>query len=207
MEKLDLRKQLKHLYNPSKKEFQLIDVPEMQFVMIDGQGDPNTSESFQTAMQALYSVAYTLKFAFKKDKGVDYPVMPLEGLWWADDMQVFRMEKRSDWRWTLMVMQPDVVKKADVKAAVEQAAAKRELPALSELRFERFREGMSAQIMYLGPYADEGPTITRMHEFIQETGYAPHGKHHEIYLGDPRRSAPEKLKTVLRQPVKRSSSR
>jgi hypothetical protein len=202
MEKLDLRKQLKHLYNPSKRDFQLIDIPAMNFVMIDGQGDPNTSESFQTASQALYSVSYTLKFEFKKNQGVDYPVMPLEGLWWADDMEVFRMERRSDWKWTLMIMQPDVVKRSHFKTALQQAA-KKDIPALADLRFERFREGLSAQIMYLGAYADEGPTISRMHAFIEESGCKPEGKHHEIYLGDPRRSAPEKLKTVLRQPVKR----
>lgn len=202
MEKLDLRKQLKHLYNPSKKDFVLIDVPAMNFIMIDGQGDPNTSESFRTASQALYSVSYTLKFEFKKNRGVDYPVMPLEGLWWADDMEVFQMKHRSDWKWTLMIMQPDVVKRSHFKVALQQAA-KKDTPALEDLRFERFREGMSAQIMYLGAYADEGPTISRMHTFIEESGCTPEGRHHEIYLGDPRRSAPEKLKTVLRQPVKR----
>jgi hypothetical protein len=206
MEKLDLRKQLKHLYNPSKKSFQLVDVPAMNFTMIDGRGDPNTSEAFMAATQALYAVSYTLKFEFKKNHGVDYPVMPLEGLWWADDMEVFRMEKRDDWNWTLMMMQPQVVKRSHVKAAVDQAA-KKDLPALADMRFEPYREGMSAQIMYLGPYADEGPTIRRMHAFIEESGYAPRGKHHEIYMGDPRRSAPEKLKTVLRQPVEPGSTR
>lgn len=207
MEKLDLKKQLKHLYNPPKAAFQLVDVPPMNFVMIDGRGDPNSSETFAAAMQALYSVAYTLKFDFKKTQAVDYPVMPLEGLWWADDMEVFRMEKRTDWKWTLMIMQPDVVKPAHFKAGRDQAMAKKELAALSELRFERYHESLSAQIMYLGSYADEGPTIARMHEFIEESGCTLAGKHHEIYLGDPRRSAPEKLKTVLRQPVKRKSQR
>jgi len=168
MEKLDLRKQLKHLYNPSKKAFQLVDVPAMNFVMIDGQGDPNNSESFVEATQALYAVSYTLKFEFKKNHSVDYPVMALEGLWWADDMEVFRMERRSDWKWTLMMMQPDVVKPTHFRAARDQAMAKKDLAALNALRFERFREGLSAQIMYLGPYANEGPTITRMHEFIEE---------------------------------------
>ena len=202
MEKLDLRKELKHLYNPSAKAFQLIDVPSLQFVMIDGQGDPNTAESFRLAMQALYTVSYTLKFDLKKNHGVDYPVMPLEGLWWADDMELFSQEKKGEWKWTLMIMHPDVVTKKLFKSAVEQVAAKKGLPALGGLRLERLREGKSAQILYLGPYADEGPTIARMHAFIRESGYMPEGKHHEIYLGDPRRSAPEKLKTVIRQPVK-----
>ena len=202
MEKLDLRKELKHLYSPSRKAFQLIDVPSMQFVMIDGQGDPNTAESFRSAMEALYTVTYTMKFDVKKNQGVDYPVMPLEGLWWADDMDLFSLQKKGEWKWTLMIMHPDVVTKKLFKAAVEQVAAKKGLPALGGLRFERFREGKSAQILYLGSYADEGPTIARMHTFIRESGYVPEGKHHEIYLGDPRRSAPEKLKTVLRQPVK-----
>ena len=204
MEKLDLRKELKHLYNPSAKAFQLIDVPSMQFVMIDGEGDPNTAESFRSAMEALYTVSYTLKFDLKKNHAVDYPVMPLEGLWWADDMELFSQQKKAEWKWTLMIMHPDVVSKKLFKSAVEQVEAKKGLPALGGLRFERFREGKSAQILYLGPYADEGPTITRMHAFIRESGYVPEGKHHEIYLGDPRRSAPEKLKTVIRQPVKRS---
>jgi len=203
MEKLDLRKELKHLYNPSAKAFQLIDVPSMQFVMIDGQGDPNTAESFRLAMEALYTVSYTLKFELKKNQGVDYPVMPLEGLWWADDMELFSQEKKGEWKWTLMIMQPDVVSKKLFKSAVEQVAAKKGLPALAGLRLERLREGKSAQILYLGPYAGEGPTIVRMHAFIRESGYMPEGKHHEIYLGDPRRSAPEKLKTVIRQPAKR----
>ena len=203
MEKLDLRKELKHLYNPSAKAFQLIDVPSMQFVMIDGEGDPNTAESFRLAMEALYTVSYTLKFGLKKNQGVDYPVMPLEGLWWADDMELFSQEKKAEWKWTLMIMHPDVVSKKLFKSAVEQVEAKKGLPALGGLRLERFREGKSAQILYLGPYADEGPTIVRMHAFIRESGYMPEGKHHEIYLGDPRRSAPEKLKTVIRQPVKR----
>jgi hypothetical protein len=207
MERLDLKKQLKHLYNPSKAAFALVDVPPMSFIMIDGQGNPNTSEPFAAATQALYSLAYTLKFDFKKNRGVDFPVMALEGLWWADDMDAFRMDRRADWKWTLMIMQPDVVKKTDFKAARDQAMAKKEIPMLSEARFERFHEGMSAQIMYLGPYADEGPTIARMHEFIGESGYVPAGKHHEIYLGDPRRSSPEKLKTVLRQPVKQRNTR
>jgi hypothetical protein len=203
MEKLDLRKELKHLYNPSAKAFQLIDVPSLQFVMIDGQGDPNTAESFRLAMEALYTVAYTLKFDLKKNHGVDYPVMPLEGLWWAEDMELFSQEKKGEWKWTLMIMHPDVVTKKLFKSAVEQVAAKKGLPALGGLRLERLREGTSAQILYLGPYAGEGPTIARMHAFIRESGYLPEGKHHEIYLGDPRRSAPEKLKTVIRQPAKR----
>ena len=203
MEKLDLRKELKHLYNPSAKAFQLIDVPSLQFVMIDGEGDPNTAESFRLAMEALYTVAYTLKFDLKKNHGVDYPVMPLEGLWWAEDMELFSQEKKGEWKWTLMIMHPDVVTKKLFKSAVEQVAAKKGLPALGGLRLERLREGTSAQILYLGPYAGEGPTIARMHAFIRESGYLPEGKHHEIYLGDPRRSAPEKLKTVIRQPAKR----
>jgi len=204
MEKLDLRKELKHLYNPSAKAFQLIDVPSLQFVMIDGQGDPNTAESFRLAMQALYTVSYTLKFDLKKNHGVDYPVMPLEGLWWADDMDLFSQEKKGEWKWTLMIMHPDVVSKKLFKSAVEQVAAKKGLPALGGLRLERLREGKSAQILYLGPYADEGPTIARMHAFIRESGYMPEGKHHEIYLSDPRRTAPERIRTVIRHPVKPS---
>ncbi len=199
--KLDLKKELKDLYSASRKELAIIDVPPMNFLMIDGAGSPETSPQFQAAVQALYGVSYTLKFMIKKTKGADYVVMPLEGLWWAEDMEHFSLGNKDQWQWTLMIMQPEYVTEDLVAEAVEQVREKKDSAAVGELRFEGFHEGLSAQIMYVGPYSDEGPTIARVHRFIEENGYSLRGKHHEIYLGDPRRTAPEKLKTILRQPI------
>ncbi len=199
---LDLKRDLKHLYNPSAKAFAIVDVPPMNFLMIDGQGDPNTAQEYRDAVETLYAVAYALKFVARKEHGIDFPVMPLEGLWWADDMARFSPDAKGDWRWTMMIMQPDQVTDAWVTAVVEKTQTRKALPALPKLRFERFHEGPSAQILYFGPYSAEGPTIAKLHEFIAEAGYERTGKHHEIYLGDPRRTAPEKLKTVVRQPMK-----
>ncbi len=203
METLDLKQALKHLYNPSSRTFTVVDVPPMNFLMIDGAGDPNTAPAYPQALDALYTVAYTLKFDAKKSRGIDYPVMAAEGLWWSTDMDSFVLDHREKWLWTMMIMQPDLITGAMVTAAMKKAQDKKDLPALSRLRFERFHEGLSVQIMHIGPYSAEGPTIARMHqEFLPANGYEPGGKHHEIYLGDPRRAAPEKLKTVLRQPVR-----
>ncbi len=202
MPKIDFKKELKHLYSPSKKEITVVDVPAMNFLMLDGKGNPNTATSYQQAVETLYSVSYTLKFMIKKTQAVDYGVLPLEGLWWADDMSQFSAENKDAWLWTAMIMQPEFVTTDLVEQAKSEAAKKKDLPALSLMRFEPLHEKRSAQIMHIGPYSDEGPTIARIHEFIQEQGGRLHGKHHEIYLGDPRRTAPEKLKTVIRQPFK-----
>ncbi|MFQ5602645.1 MAG: GyrI-like domain-containing protein [bacterium] len=200
MPKLDLKKQLNHLYYPSKKEVTVVDVPEMNFLMIDGQGDPNTSEVYQQAVEALFTVSYTLKFMIKKgETAIDYAVMPLEGLWWAEDMSQFSAENKDAWLWTAMIMQPEYVTRELFEEAKMQAAKKKDLPALPRMRFEAFHEGQAAQIMHIGPYSEEGPTIGKIHNFIREQGGKLRGKHHEIYLGDPRRTAPEKLKTVIRQ--------
>ena len=201
MAKRDFKKELKHLYGRSNKEFSVVDVPPMNFLMIDGHGDPNDNPAFQEGMEALYGMAYTIKFALKP-QGIEYVVPPSEGLWWMEDMSEFSLETKDRWQWTLMIMQPDEVTREIVDAAQGELARKKDPPALSRLRYERYHEGLSVQIMYLGAYADEDPTIARMHEFIRENGYDFNGKHHEIYLGDPRRTAPEKLKTVIRQPVK-----
>ncbi len=201
MAKRDFKKELKHLYGPSKKEFSVVDPPPMNLLMIDGYGDPNGNPAFQEGMEALYGMAYTIKFALKP-RGIEYVVPPSEGLWWMEDMSEFSVETKDHWQWTLMIMQPDEVTQEIVAAAQGELANKKDLPSLSKLRYERYHEGLSVQIMYLGAYADEGPTIARMHEFIRENCYDFNGKHHEIYLGDPRRTAPEKLKTVIRQPVK-----
>lgn len=201
--KIDLKKDFKHLFNPPAKEVIIVDVPEMNFIMIDGRGDPNTGQEFKDAVEALYGLSYTLKFMMKKGElGIDYGVAPLEGLWWTGDMREFSMENKGIWSWTLMVMQPGFVTKDMFERAFEQFKKKKNLPALPKARFERFHEGLSAQIMHIGPYSTEGPTVEKLHGFIKENGYSFQGKHHEIYLGDPRKSASEKIKTVLRQPVK-----
>jgi hypothetical protein len=208
MKKLDLRQQFKELYTPPSKNVVLVDVRKFNFLMIDGVGDPNTAQEYQDALAALYAVAYTLKFTFKlKIKpAIDYPVMPLEGLWWVKDVETFTMEqlmgRRDEWQWTMMIMQPDCVTRAHVKQAIAQAKEKKDLPALAKIRFESFREGKCAQLMHIGPYSAEKPNIERLHAFITESGHKLLGKHHEIYFGDPRRTKPEKLKTVLRQPFK-----
>ncbi|MFQ5753710.1 MAG: GyrI-like domain-containing protein [bacterium] len=201
MPKLDLKKQLHHLYNPSKKEVTIVDVPEMNFLMIDGKGDPNTSEAYQQAIEALFSVSYTLKFMIKKGAtAIDYAVMPLEGLWWAEDRSQFSTENKDAWLWTAMIMQPEYVTKELFEEAKVQAAKKKELPALPLLRFEAFYEGKAAQILHIGPFAEEGATIEKIHNFIHKQGHELKGKHHEIYLSDFRRTAPEKLRTIIRQP-------
>jgi hypothetical protein len=205
MDKLDLKKQLKHLYQPTHKGFTVVDVPPLKFLMVDGTGNPSTSQAFQEAMQALYGMSYTLKFASKKELGIDYTVMALEGLWWADDVEAFSLGAKDTWHWTVMMLQPDHITPEFVEAARVQLARKKDVPALPRLRFETYHEGLSVQIMYFGPYADEGPTIARMHAFIQDNGYTFNGKHHEIYLGNPRSAVPEKLKTVLRQPIRKVS--
>ncbi|MCK5292237.1 MAG: GyrI-like domain-containing protein [Thermoplasmata archaeon] len=201
MEKLDFKKELKHLYNPSKKEIVTVDVPEMNFLMIDGKGDPNTAKEYQDAMEALYSVAYTLKFMLKGEGKADFVVMPLEGLWWVPNMEFFDAEDKDSWFWTAMMMQPDLVTKKDFERAAKQAGQKRDLPSLPKIRLGKYEEGLSAQIMYIGPFADEGPTIESIHKYIEESGHKLRGKHHEIYLSDPRRTKPERLKTVIRQPM------
>jgi hypothetical protein len=202
MEKIDYKKELSVLYKASAKTPHVVDVPQMNFFMIDGQGDPNNSQDFTDAIEALYSLSYTLKFTIKKGPtAVDYGVPPLEGLWWADDMSVFASGAKDEWKWTLMIMQPEFVTPDLVDDAIEQVRAKKDPAALSKVRFKEFCEGPGAQILHVGPYSEEGPTIEKLHAFIQDSGHELTGKHHEIYLGDPRRAAPEKLRTIIRQPM------
>ena len=203
--KIDLRKEFKQLYNPPVKEVVLVEVPNLAFLMVDGTGDPNTSQDYQDALACLYNVSYTLKFLIKKEMSIDYPVMALEGLWWTDNMLEFSADNKDIWQWTSMIMQPACVTAERVSRVCEELKHKKDLPALPKLRFEHFHEGLSVQIMHIGPYAAEKPTIDKIHAYIKEHGYTFNGKHHEIYLGDPRRAAPEKLKTIVRQPVKRIS--
>ncbi|HYD59498.1 MAG TPA: GyrI-like domain-containing protein [Noviherbaspirillum sp.] len=201
MEKIDLRKELKHLYQPSAKEVVQVEVPTFNFLMVDGEGDPNTSKEYAEAVEALFSVSYTAKFMVKKGpKKLDYAVMPLEGLWWADDMSVFVANDKTRWKWTMMIMQPSFVENEVVESAIAEVRKKKNLPGTSKLRLEAFSEGRCAQILHIGPFSEEGPTIKRVHEFIDSrTGIT--GKHHEIYLSDIRRADPKKWKTIVRQPM------
>ncbi|MGC9395813.1 MAG: GyrI-like domain-containing protein [Anaerolineae bacterium] len=203
MDKIDFKKELKHLYNPSSREFSVVEVPEMQFLMVDGHGDPNTVQAYQDAVEALYSVAYKLKFMSKKQVGKDYVVPPLEGLWSAEDMDTFTVNRdKSAWDWTMMIMQPEWITPEMFAQAVAEVEKSKDLRALPKVRLERYAEGLAVHIMHIGSYDAEAPTLEKLHrEFIPQNGYVEAGKHHEIYLGDPRKTAPEKLKTVLRQPV------
>lgn len=205
MDKVDFKKTLKHLYNPPRKDFVIVEVPRMNFLMIDGQGDPNTAESYQHALEALYGMSFTIKFASKKELGRDYTVPPLEGLWWAEDMDIFTTTSSKDeWLWTMMMMVPDWIDETFVENGRAKVAESKELATLDSVRFESYEEGLSVQILHIGPYDAEGPTIARLHdEFLPQQGFVENGKHHEIYLSDPRRVAPEKWKTVLRQPVRK----
>ena len=202
--KVDFKKELKHLYRPSAKSFEVVDVPPMQYLMIDGHGDPNTAQEYQDAIEALYAVSYKVKFVSKKQLDRDYVVPPLEGLWWAEDMDAFTSRDKSAWDWTMMIMQPDWIAPEMIDEAIQQVQKSKNLPALPKLRFERYHEGLSVQIMHYGSYDDEAPTLHRLHhEFVPQNGYEMVGKHHEIYLSDARKVAPEKLRTVLRQPVRK----
>lgn len=199
--KIDYKRELRELYAPSS-EPAIVDVPELSFLMIDGHGDPNSAPAYSEAIEALYTLSYTAKFALKRSPaGLDFAVMPLEGLWWTPDMASFSTANKAAWDWTVMIMQPEQVSEEVFEQALQSARSKKQLAAFDRLRLESFAEGLSAQVMFIGPYAEEGPTIQRLHAFIAEQGYELAGKHHEIYLSDPRRCAPEKLKTIIRQPI------
>lgn len=178
----------------------------MQFLMVDGHGDPNVAQEYQEAVEALYAVAYKIKFASKKQLGRDYVVPPLEGLWWAEDMAAFTTARdKSQWDWTMMIMTPEWINPDMYAEAVEAVRKGKDPTALDKVRLESYREGLCVQIMHIGSYDDEGPTLIKLHnEFLPDNGYVENGKHHEIYLGDPRKVAPEKLKTVLRQPIRKA---
>lgn len=203
--KIDYKHELRELYAP-RGEPVIVDVPDLAFLMLDGHGDPNTTPEFSEAIEALYTVAYAAKFAVKRGpEGIDYGVMPPEGLFWTPDMSTFTTEDKSAWDWTMMIMQPDQVTPEVFGQAQATATKKKSLNAIGRVRLERFAEGLAAQILHIGPYAAEGPTIQRLHAFIAEQGYKLTGKHHEVYLSDPRRAAPEKMKTIVRQPVAAAS--
>jgi hypothetical protein len=198
MVKIDYKKTLKELYAPPKTPV-IVEVPEMRYLTVDGMGDP-LSKEYSDAMQALFPVAYTLKFMVRKRQGIDYCVPPLEGLWWADDMSTFA-DDRKKWKWTSIIMQPEYVTSALFEEAVEQVKKKKAPEAIDKVRLGPYVEGACAQVMHIGPFSAEGPTVAYLHGFIEKSGYELAGKHHEIYLSDMRKVAPEKMKTVIRQPM------
>jgi hypothetical protein len=199
--KIDLKKDLKHLYNAKAGTPVFVDVPDMKYLMVDGTGGPQPTGIYADAVEALFSISYAAKFHIKKDLvGVDYAVMPLEGQWWTDIPENFSMDDRDAWRWNMIQMQPEWVTPEIIEVARDRAAKKLGRD-LSHVRFETLHEGRVVQVMHIGPYSDEPPVIQAMHKFVADNDLKLRDKHHEIYLSDPRRAKPEKLKTILRQPV------
>ncbi|WP_417069183.1 GyrI-like domain-containing protein [Niveibacterium terrae] len=202
MEKIDLKKELKSLYLPSAKAVSEIEVPQMNYLMVDGEGDPNTTPAYAEAIEALFAVSYAVKFMVKKgETGIDYGVMPLEGLWWAEDPAAFMGSDKSGWQWTMMIAQPAFVPAELIARAIAEVRTKKNPPALSRLRLEPLEEGRCAQILHIGPFSEEGASVAKLHQYIADHGEM-RGKHHEIYLSDIRKAAPEKWKTVIRQPMR-----
>jgi hypothetical protein len=200
--KVDFKKTLKQLYNPKQSNFHLVEVPPLNFLMIDGKGDPNQSKDYQNAIDALYTLSYGLKFALKT-QGYDHIVPPLEGLWWMEKMEEFNLTNKEQWEWTMMIMQPDWINEEWVEKVRKNAMMKKDNPLIAQVRFESYTEGLSVQFLYTGAYENEAPRIAEMHKYILTNEYQMNGKHHEIYLGDPRKTSPERLKTILRQPIKK----
>lgn len=202
-DKYDLKRAHRELYASSAKDFVVVDVPPMTYLAVDGSGDPNTSSEYADAVEALFSVGYAVKFRSKKALGRDFVVGPLEGLWRAEDPAAFVTRDKASWSWTMLIAQPEWIDEALVTEAVAAVRAKSEKAALDRLRLERLHEGTSVQILHVGSYDDEAPTLSRLHdEWMPQHGLAFNGDHHEIYLSDARRTAPEKLRTILRQPVR-----
>lgn len=210
MANLDMKKTLKHLFTPSTKQVGIVEIPPMSYLMIGGEGNPNTSEQYVEAVQALYNMAYAIR-AICKEAGDVFTVMPLEGLWMVkgmdgvpEDFQLTPADK-DNFVWTMMILQPDFVTADMVEQARETVSKKKPAPLrLAEVYFETYHEGDAAQLMHIGPYADEGPNIARIHQYIADNGWKLSKKHHEIYISDPRKVAPEKMKTIIRQPFERS---
>ena len=203
MEKFDIKKASKALYSAPAGKFSVVDVPAFSYFMIDGAGDPNTAPEYKAAIEALYAASYTLKFMSKAALRRDYVVPPLQGLWWAEDMSDFVARRKDRWRWTMMIVVPNFIERSMAEEAIVKAKEKKGLPALPRLRFEQLEEGRAVQILHIGSYDDEGPVLKRLHQdFLPAHRLTPSGHHHEIYLSDPRKTPAEKLKTILRQPVR-----
>lgn len=200
MDKIEFKKAYKQYYQ-AKIEPEFVDIPELQFLKINGHGDPDAAE-FAQAVEALYGLYYTIKFARKKaGVGPEYSSGPLEGLWWMENQEGFDVTKRDDWSWRLLLWVPDKISSEDLTSAKQELSKKKQNERITIVTLERFREGKAAQILHLGSYAEEGPTVEKLHRFIKENGRSLRGHHHEIYLGDPRRVAPNKLRTIIRHPV------
>lgn len=197
---IDLKKEYRAHYSGTVGEHVVVDVPARPFLMIDGAGDPNTSGEYSNAIQALYPLAYSLRKAIKDATGDVYVVMPLEGLWWAEDMTQFDPSDKSNWLWTAMISLPEAVTAAMADHVIPTVTATKKLVAGEKARMERFTEGRAAQVVHVGPYSDEGPTIALLHEYIRDVGGVLAGRHHEIYLSDPRKTDPSELRTIIRQP-------
>lgn len=207
MDKIDFKKEFKQYYSPKAREPEIIDMPSMQFVMVDGRGDPNKVKEFEDAVGALYSIVYGLKFGRKKSgKNPDFSAGALEGLWWSDVGEPFTVGNKDDWLWTVMIWLPDFITQAEFDEMVDLTKQKKPNPKLDSVRLENFSEGKVVQVLHIGPYDTEKASVDLMHAFASDQGYTQTGKHHEIYLGDPRRSAPEKLKTIIRHPIKKKES-
>lgn len=200
MEKIDYKKAFKNLYGATSKEVQFVDVPVLNYLMVQGKGEPG-GQPYIEAIQALYPLAYTIKFSSKKNLNLDYVVPPLEGLWWADDMADFIDGHRERWQWAMMIMQPTHVTKEMVDEAIVQVRTKNSPVALEKVEFLPLNEGKCAQILHIGPFSEEGPTIQKVHNAIESEGYSLAGKHHEIYLSDMRKISPDKYRTIIRQPL------
>ena len=204
MIKLDFIKEHRDLYSASALRPSLVQVPALNFLMVLGQGHPDTSPRYKEAIEALYSLSYTLKFMIKNGPlQIDYKVMPLEGLWWIEGEKEFSLEKKEDWHWIAMIMQPTLVTPELLEEAKAEVAKKRTFTLLDDIGLAQYEEGLSAQILHKGPYKEEAATIAKLNQFIAEQAYEPAGKHHEIYLNDPRRTQPQNLKTIIRLPVKK----
>lgn len=201
MASIDLKKVLRDQYTARVGKPALVKVPERPFLMIDGAGTPGESPEYLAAVAALYPLAYGMRAEIKRETGDGYTVLPLEGLWWADDMTAYRANRRDEWKWTLMIGLPDVATPEMAAAVLPEVTADKNLAAGKKVRFERFAEGRCAQVMHIGPYSAEEPTIDLLHRFIGDQGMRLRDLHHEIYLGDPRKADPAKLKTIIRQPV------
>lgn len=205
---LDFKKEYKSLFSPSAKEPEMVNVPAFKYIMVDGEGYPGTQESFGEKIAVLYGLAYTIRFALKKavDDPLIFKVPPFSGLYCADDPEAFLDENRKhEWKWTLAMMLPDRVTDEVLEEARAELIKKKNPPYANDVYFKIYEEGLCAQIMHIGPYSEEEPTIKKLHDFFMEKGYTFNGRHNEIYIGDPRKSKPEKLKTIIRQPVKKAN--
>jgi hypothetical protein len=206
MTRYDVKRELRQCYAPKNTDWALVDVPAQQFIAVDGHGDPNTSADYARAIEALYAVAYTIKFTSKTALGRDFVVGPLEGLWWSDRPEVFTTGAKDAWHWRMLVSQPDWITEDLIDEAKQAALAKKSLPTIADIRRETLHEGTSAHLLHIGPYDDEGPVLAKLHHtYLAANNLRMSGHHHEIYLSDPRRTEPARLKTILRQPVQTAS--